>query len=547
MREKTLICAQCGLRNAPDAKFCRKCGNELDYVCLNCGRQLSPGAKFCGSCGKQIGARPYTASEHDSRQPEEDTESHTIVWKVLAGAAVIVVALIVVWSQLDQRQHSPEKEVRQSVSSSNRQDNTNSASSDVSSQRHRGGTVKDIDGNVYKTIQIGNQWWMAENLKVTHYRNGDPIPHVKDADMWRTTKDGAYCSYDNDARHSSAFGKLYNWYSVVDRRNIAPDGWHVPTEDEWQTLIDFLGGEDVACGKLKEAGYSHWKRPNSEATNSSGFTALPGGYRYTAGGFKEMGNGAYFWSSTEFFSHPGGYEDRVAQTLSTHYDFENNKHNWKGLATNVMLVSFGLSVRCVKGDVARVSSGPKERVSSQKEVTRQPTSTKPSNTRKRNIDSRTKQLVRALYAGKVSFTEIEEDLDGFTQDQWLKLVADVPLSEWVRTSLDWECYPFDEYLSDVVFRQSNSRVSFETPSNEYGTPVKWSGTYRDGILDVSARFCEPPSDGIWSCWDMQLFGQVVEGGDIAGRLTVVTTYPSDENDTGDTDECFFRITQYNRR
>ncbi|MBD3333686.1 hypothetical protein GF356_12625, partial [candidate division GN15 bacterium] len=165
------------------------------------------------------------------------------------------------------------------------------------------GTVTDIDGNVYQTIKIGDQWWMAENLKVTHYRNGDPIPHVTDYGTWSGLSTGAYCEYDNNPSHVATYGRLYNWNAVDDSRNIAPVGWHVPSDAEWQTLVDYLGGSGVAGGKVKEAGLAHWASPNTGATNESGFTALPGGYRSSTGTFYKMSIQAYFWSSTEYGSN----------------------------------------------------------------------------------------------------------------------------------------------------------------------------------------------------------------------------------------------------
>jgi uncharacterized protein (TIGR02145 family) len=138
-------------------------------------------------------------------------------------------------------------------------------------------TVTDIDGNIYHTVTIGTQVWMVENLKTTKYRNGDPIPNVT-GNAWAALTTGAYCWYNNDAAtYKATYGALYNWYAVADSRNIAPTGWHVPTDAEWTTLTTFLGGESVAGGKLKETGTNHWTSPNTGATNETGFTALPGG------------------------------------------------------------------------------------------------------------------------------------------------------------------------------------------------------------------------------------------------------------------------------
>ncbi|MEA3437049.1 MAG: fibrobacter succinogenes major paralogous domain-containing protein [Thermodesulfobacteriota bacterium] len=175
-------------------------------------------------------------------------------------------------------------------------------------------TVTDIDGNAYLIIKIGEQWWMAENLKVTRYRNGDPIPNVTDENAWHNLKTGGYCSYDNDASKAEIYGYLYNWYAVKDPRGLAPEGWHVPSDNEWQTLVDYLGGNGVAGGKMKETGTAHWTSPNAGATNESGFSALPGGYRSYCGVLGSFGRGcgddycdANFWSSTESSTEDGRY------------------------------------------------------------------------------------------------------------------------------------------------------------------------------------------------------------------------------------------------
>lgn len=153
------------------------------------------------------------------------------------------------------------------------------------------GTVTDIDGNNYKTINIGNQTWMAENLKVTHYqKTGDSIPILISVDSGK----GACYDYDDTLGNSIIYGKLYNWYAVVDWRNLCPSGWHVPSTDEWDTLITYLGGGKIAAVKLKEAGNSHWKGTNT-ATNESGFTALPAGLYEIKSYY--LGTRTYWWAS----------------------------------------------------------------------------------------------------------------------------------------------------------------------------------------------------------------------------------------------------------
>lgn len=206
--------------------------------------------------------------------------------------------------------------------------------------------VKDIDGNKYKTIKIGSQLWMAENLKVTHYRNGDPIPNVTDRSEWGALTTGAYCNYDNNEANTEIYGRFYNWYAINDRRNIAPKGWHVPTDIEWkefelylgvrQSEIDNVSGRGINIGgKLKETGTVHWESPNTGATNESDFTALPGGISAgSAYSFSGMGKKASFWSST-------AYDNRNALFRQLVYD-------------NTYIIRFsnlkqwGLSVRCVK-------------------------------------------------------------------------------------------------------------------------------------------------------------------------------------------------------
>ena len=152
-------------------------------------------------------------------------------------------------------------------------------------------TATDIDGNVYNTIKIGSQVWMAENLNVRHYRNGDAIPNVS-GEQWDDLVTGAYCIYDNSNDIRSIYGLLYNWYAVDDSRNICPEGWHIPTMNEWETL--------AAAGlELKETGTTHWMSPNTCGPNSSGFEALPGGNCGYNGNFNALTEAGYWWSANE--------------------------------------------------------------------------------------------------------------------------------------------------------------------------------------------------------------------------------------------------------
>jgi uncharacterized protein (TIGR02145 family) len=196
------------------------------------------------------------------------------------------------------------------------------------------GTVRDVDGNIYLTVTIGAQVWMAENLKVTHYRNGDAVPNVTMAGTWSGLTTGAFCDYDNDASNVANYGRLYNWYAATDSRKIAPYGWHVPTDAEMQTLVDYLGGNEVAGGKMKAAGATHWMSPNTGATNESGFSGLPGGARVNGGVYFNMGTGALFWSSKEVITEGGSFSYMLYNSPATY--------------PSVVSKSYGYSIRCVK-------------------------------------------------------------------------------------------------------------------------------------------------------------------------------------------------------
>jgi uncharacterized protein (TIGR02145 family) len=161
-------------------------------------------------------------------------------------------------------------------------------------------TVVDYDGNTYDTVIIGTQVWLKQNLKVTHYNDGTPIPNIPDSVTWSSLTTGARCYYNNDsAAWNPVYGALYNGYTVNAVSNICPAGWHVSTDMEWQTAEAYLGVED-AGGKMKEAGTVHWVSPNAGATNSSRFTGLPGGMRGPKHSYQTIGENGLWWTSTPF-------------------------------------------------------------------------------------------------------------------------------------------------------------------------------------------------------------------------------------------------------
>jgi uncharacterized protein (TIGR02145 family) len=209
-------------------------------------------------------------------------------------------------------------------------------------------TVTDIDGNLYHTITIGTQVWLVENLKVTHYRNGDPIPNVTDNGQWFNLTTPAYCDYNNTPGNSITYGRIYNYYAVQDSHKIAPIGWHVPTDAEWTTLTDYLinngygyqgSGPDIAKSMSAKSGWNTFPTAgtvgNDQASNNgSGFTALPGGGRFTSGVFYDVGNSGYWWSSTE------------ASTTSAWSRGIN--YNGSACGRGYYDMDDGISVRCVK-------------------------------------------------------------------------------------------------------------------------------------------------------------------------------------------------------
>ena len=197
-----------------------------------------------------------------------------------------------------------------------------------------GTTVIDVDGNVYQTVIIGTQEWLAENLKTTKFKNGTSIPLVTSNVEWSNLSTPAYCWYNNNqTTYGNTYGALYNWQTVA-TGNLCPTGWHVPTDAEWTKLTDYLGGLNVAGGKLKETGTAHWHEPNNGATNESGFTALPGGLRYDNGDFFSIEYGGNWWSSTQY-SATNAWDRSVDFSVPAAGRFDD-PNKW------------GLSIRCLK-------------------------------------------------------------------------------------------------------------------------------------------------------------------------------------------------------
>jgi uncharacterized protein (TIGR02145 family) len=199
----------------------------------------------------------------------------------------------------------------------------------------------DIDGNNYPVVKIGNQIWMKENLRVSRYRNGDLIPIVTDIAAWAALTTGGRTWYDNDSTtYENPYGNLYNWYALTDNRGLCPYGWHAPTDAEWTILTTYLGGQSIAGGKMKSTGTAYWNTPNTAATNESGFSVLPGGYRNFDGSFGSISYKAFFWSATEYDSFNAWlrYLNYTIGSVGRDYSIDDNTSN----------KSVGASVRCLR-------------------------------------------------------------------------------------------------------------------------------------------------------------------------------------------------------
>jgi uncharacterized protein (TIGR02145 family) len=200
-----------------------------------------------------------------------------------------------------------------------------------------GPNITDADGNSYKTVYIGTQQWMAENLKVSKYNDGTIIPNITDNTRWENNTTGAWAYYDNNEVYNSKYGKLYNGYSISPEnngnKNVCPTGWHVPTDNEWTILTDYLGGESVAGGKMKEAGTIKWNNPNKDATNTSLFSGVPGGTR-DDDRISGAGKYGFWWSSSQFDASSIWYRHLYNDGSDIYKDYFNKRK--------------GLSVRCLK-------------------------------------------------------------------------------------------------------------------------------------------------------------------------------------------------------
>lgn len=242
------------------------------------------------------------------------------MYKKILKTSVLITAIVIVFSSC-------------SKDDDNTSNATNGKSTAVFNSIVTYGTMTDQDGNVYKTVTIGTQIWIAENLRTTKYNDGSVIPNVTNNSGWAGLTTGAYCNYNNTSKADTiaTYGRLYNWYAV-NTGKLAPKGWHVPTDEEWAQLTDYVGDDG---GKLKETDTTHWNSPNPEATNQTGFTALPGGGRSSfAGEFSSIGDYGYWWSAIGFIPN-GAYGMKIFWASSS-------------ICMGDYSAGMGCSVRCVR-------------------------------------------------------------------------------------------------------------------------------------------------------------------------------------------------------
>jgi uncharacterized protein (TIGR02145 family) len=206
----------------------------------------------------------------------------------------------------------------------------------------RTAAVKDVDGNRYRTVQIGTQVWMAENLRTTRFRDGSDIPYVTKYGAWTELSTPAYSWYNNDSANREVYGALYNWYTVQSNA-LCPEGWHLPGDEEWKALRAYLGEDGFAGDALKEEGTRLWKSPNEGADNATGFSALPGGYRSYDGTFNLLHSDGYWWTATESV----WYRESLDAPLTKAF-YRNLRYDGRDLYRYATEKSNGFSVRCVR-------------------------------------------------------------------------------------------------------------------------------------------------------------------------------------------------------
>lgn len=270
--------------------------------------------------------------------------------------------------------------------------------------------VKAQDGRIYKTVKIGDQTWMAENLDVATYRNGDSIPQVQDPKAWSSLKTGAWCYYGGNAGSGAKYGKLYNWYAITDPRGLAPEGWHIPSDEEWTKLTAYLGGKIQASAKIKSPrGWS----TGGNGSNETGFSALPGGTRSINEAFSFAGDYGYWWTNTTFDDYSAWN-----RFLAYNNNYIGRSTGWK---------QFGNSVRCVKNE-NNLASVEGQLLKEVKESEKEAGAITPDFARQTTIVKETVKVPSMIIGNKVWMTQ-NLDADKFQNGD--------PIPE-AKTAADWQ-------------------------------------------------------------------------------------------------------------
>jgi uncharacterized protein (TIGR02145 family) len=247
---------------------------------------------------------------------------------------IFSMVVVFLFSCGEKTDNSHNSEASRSERKPSNKDENNRDNSDLKTQENAEQILQDIDGNIYNTVKIDRQTWMAKNLKTTRYNDGTAIPLVTDEAAWAALSTPGYCWYNSDSvTYKNTYGALHNGYTVITDK-LCPAGWHVPSDEEWTRLTDYLGGQIYAGDRLKETGTDYWVSPNTGATNDVGYTALPGGLRYHDGIFHDFGFSGYWWTSTEY-SSTRAYFRYIDYEYSELFRFNNLK-------------KIGFSVRCIR-------------------------------------------------------------------------------------------------------------------------------------------------------------------------------------------------------